>query len=477
MRAYFNGQPIDNYMSSDVIDGVDGGGVTGGYTTKKDATLLAADWTDNTQTVKVNGVLSDETKQLIQPIPVVGDSQTEYYNSGIICIAQGNDYLTFKALRTPAQDIDLIVSISRFVSDTPEPASGAIYGAEWDGSSSQILTRTDDAEHFDNPDPYVNDGNHPGYSPFDDISPWKDMTIEEHPDCGKVVKIPKFYYNLTQIGTGGIKVQISMTKHDGFMTSPAHVDRGDGNGERDVIYVGRYHSSNSYKSVSGATPITNISTATALSNFQKLGKSIWNYDFSTWFTVMLLYLVEFANWDSQELIGYGGGNGSSIALTGGTDKMPYHTGTMRTTRAEYSADIQYRYIENLWSNVTTWLSGLRSIYNNSVNVIFNPSQFTSANPTEEYLLSNLPISSPHTGPKGLTVISVRDIKLFAPTATGNTNFSEYTCDMWAGSYMYSRYSVGCGYSDKGKQFGISSIWFGASSEAYASMGCRLIKLE
>ena len=52
-----------------------------------------------------------------------------------------------------------------------------------------------------------------------------------------------------------MKLQISDSEQTGFLVSPAHADRGDGSGERDYVYVGRYHcGSPNFKSVSGTTP-------------------------------------------------------------------------------------------------------------------------------------------------------------------------------------------------------------------------------
>jgi len=121
-----------------------------------------------------------------------------------------------------------------------------IYGAEWDGSSSTVLSRTDESALFVDPNPYVADGNHPGSSPFDNLMPWKGMTVETIND-NVLVKVPKFWYKITTNGSS-IKFQIADKATSGFNVSPAHQDRGDGAGERDYIYVGRYHSISTYKS-------------------------------------------------------------------------------------------------------------------------------------------------------------------------------------------------------------------------------------
>ena len=104
-----------------------------------------------------------------------------------------------------------------------------IYGVEWDGTSTTSWTRTDSAVGFTDPVPAVNNGN--GSSPFDNIMPWSGMVREEISSCGTMVKIPKFWYKWTRSGST-MKLQISDGQKDGFYTSPAHTDRGDGNGQR-----------------------------------------------------------------------------------------------------------------------------------------------------------------------------------------------------------------------------------------------------
>ena len=93
--------------------------------------------------------------------------------------------------------------------------SGHIYGAEWNGTSTTAWTRTDEAVGFPDPNPYVAGATSYG-SPFDDISPWKDMTIVEDAEAGTMVKIPKFWYTLTQTNGGGMKIQIANEETEGF---------------------------------------------------------------------------------------------------------------------------------------------------------------------------------------------------------------------------------------------------------------------
>lgn len=66
-----------------------------------------------------------------------------------------------------------------------------------------------------------------------------------------LVKIPKFWVKVTH---SPFKVQIADQATDGFQVSPAHRDRGDGVGERDVVYIGRYECNSSYQSRTGQSP-------------------------------------------------------------------------------------------------------------------------------------------------------------------------------------------------------------------------------
>ena len=90
-------------------------GMTGNVTIKSKCvtvTLSSSGWdsTAKTQTAAVSGVLADETKQLITPIPAIA-SQTSYYNAGIRCTGQSANSLTFTAKTIPTADLTVYVTI------------------------------------------------------------------------------------------------------------------------------------------------------------------------------------------------------------------------------------------------------------------------------------------------------------------------------------------------------------------------------
>ena len=231
-----------------------------------------------------------------------------------------------------------------------------VYGVEW-GLTGQTLSRTGAAAEFINPVPYVNNGMSAEdcSSPFDNLYPWNGM-IRETVDGNEVVKIPKFWYKIEKTNSK-LSIQIADAPRTGFNVSPAHRARGS-YPEQDYVYIGRYHSDSNYKSTSGVIPIANITRATARTNQAAIGSGYHQLDFSLWITIWMLYLVEFANWNTQLMIGYNCGNNSSKENTGSTDAMLYHTGTMQASKTTYGTGVQYRYIEDPWGNVVDWCDGI-----------------------------------------------------------------------------------------------------------------------
>lgn len=338
-----------------------------------------------------------------------------------------------------------------------------IYGASWDGTSTTRWSRTDEAAEFTDPVPYVAGASSYG-SPFDNLQPWAGMTVSERTG-GTMVAIPKFWYKLEQNGAG-MTIRIADKAVEGYSVSPAHMDRGDGHGERDVVYVGRYHCNNNYKSATGM-PKTAITRSTARSDIHNLGPSIWQSDFAMRFTIWLLYLVEFADWNSQIKIGYGCGEGSAANM-GYTDDMPYHTGTTKSSRTTYGCGMQYRNIEGLWDNVFDWCDGCY-YDSNGLNIILNPLKFSDGS-------YGTAVSTLSSGwPSAFTVKTTGGYQLFIPTAASG-NPDTYSCDVWnCGSSSSPCLYIG-GYYSYSSNFGLFYIDYSSPSNTSGVIGCRLQEL-
>lgn len=300
------------------------------------------------------------------------------------------------------------------------------YGAEWAGGESPAWRRTDDAKNFSDPNPYYAGMTDTPSSPFDTISPWKDMVREEDPVAGTVVKIPKYYYKWTRKGDR-MKLQISMFPLPGFLTSPAHADRGDGVGERDWVKVGAYHCASDYTSKTGVLPKVDITRATARTAIHNLGSTIWQYDFAMFWTIAMLYLVEYADWNSQAKIGGGCSATTSTSANvfnmGGSDIIAYHTGTVSNSLSAYG-ECKYRNIEGLISNCFDWCDGIY-FDGNDIYAIKNPADFSDT--TGGTKISVRPSTSGYIKKYSEPIVSGFEYALY-PTLTVSGNGSTYICD-------------------------------------------------
>lgn len=370
-----------------------------------------------------------------------------------VTLAEGNNYLGSTAT--------LSVSVQ-----TVGPSSG-VYGVSWDKSSSTTLSRTDDAALFTDPVPAVAGGN--GSSPFDTIAPWSGM-VRETVDGNAMVKIPKFYYKWTD-DSGSLKLQISPTQQTGFHVSPAHADRGDGKGERAYVYVGRYHCGSDYTSKTGVSPVTNITRATARTGCAGVGTGYYQYDYAMYWTIMMLYLVEYANWDVQVAIGFGRGNGSSKQNVGASDTMTYHTGTMQADRSTYGVGCQYRYIEGLWDNVCDWADGIR-FSSGTVYVNNDPTSYSDTSGGTQVFATSGTLSG-YISSWNVPTTSGLEWALFPSAASGSD--TTYVAD---GCYLYGSDVVAYvgGYYDQNRGGGLFFISGYDAGFAGGYVGARLQKL-
>ena len=342
-----------------------------------------------------------------------------------------------------------------------------IYGVVWDGTSTTVWSRTDEAASFVNPTPYRAGATSYG-SPFDNLYPWSGMVRVTDAVAGELVAIPKFWYKWTKSGNS-LKLQIADKETDGFHVSPAHADRGDGKGERDIVYIGRYHcNTNNYKSQSGVKPKANITRSTARTSIHNLGSNIWQSDIQMRMTIWMLYLVEFADWNSQKTIGKGCGNNSATENMGYTDSMPYHTGTTLASRDSYGLGTQYRYIEGPWDNVYDWGDGC--YYNsNGLNIINTPSSFSDNS-------GGTAVGVPSSGwPSAFTVATVAGLEwVIYPTASGGSE-TTYSADNWDFNASYPCLFFGGSYYQDGYR-GLFFVNCTSASSSDAYIGCRLQKL-
>lgn len=302
-----------------------------------------------------------------------------------------------------------------------------VYGVTWDKSSSATMTRTDDAVNF--AAPTVGNGTTTGSSAYDNCYPWKE--IKKVTDGNNIlVSIPRFWYKWTDT-TSTLTLQIANCPLEGYHTSPLHADRGDGKGEREIAYIARYKSANStYYSKSGVVPQVSMTRATARSKIAALGTGYYQFDYSAFWTLRMLFLVEFATWDGIGLFNMGTRESGTDALTGGTDSMTYHTGV-----GTNGYSMQYRYIENPWSDVLEWCDGIY-LSGSNVYCINNPTKFSDT--SNGTLVATAPSSYGFIKTWTMPTASGYEYALFPKTISSSGYIPDYVyTDIGTGTVVYT----------------------------------------
>lgn len=231
-----------------------------------------------------------------------------------------------------------------------------------------------------------------GSSPFDSIYPWSMMeewnvvdgnvTVKrEHPDFSRtahdtVVFLPPFWYCVMDDPVNKLRYYyVSSEPAPDFFPHP-------GSGR----CVGKYNSNSSYESRSGFLPVASITRAAARSGHNDRGARFSNHDFVSCCAIQLLYFIEYADWDSQAVIGMGFVNNyPRNAGSGSCDAMTYHTG--RPDGADGETGVMYRWIENLWGNVSDWIDGI-NVSGKIPFICTDPANFTE-DITDNYISAGL----------------------------------------------------------------------------------------
>lgn len=345
----------------------------------------------------------------------------------------------------------------------------SVFGVSWDSSNpSTALTRLTKANDPNKlvtvdittePVPAVGTGS--GSSPFDSYMPW--MGMEEctlNNATGKVsskkgdpgfkrtsidrpvmVKIPEFYYKIERVGSI-FRYYVADGPVDGLSLHPGSGDN----------YLARYEAGEASSgtlgfilaSYSGAAPSVSKTRSTFRDYARNMASGFQLRDIAAWCAYDLLYLVEYADWDSQKKIGPGIVNDTVAHKTGETDAMVYHTG--RANSGDNAA-VQYRGIENPWGNVSEFIDGI-NVYGQSVYICTDPEIYTDDTDTN-YPYSNIKL--PTSGwIKGLGFSSVFPWA-FIPNANGGSSISyipdyTYSGPEWkvlnAGGHITSKQEAG-----------------------------------
>ena len=286
--------------------------------------------------------------------------------------------------------------------------------------------------------------------------------VKETRSGGVEVKEPKYWFKWTKTGKK-LKLQIADGYVEGFSVDPVNRDRGDGLGELDYSYIGRYHCASGYKSTTGAAQQVNITRSQARTGIHNLGANFWQMDFAQFWYVNMLFLVEFADWNGER-IGRGCSTSNSKMNNGQTDAMGYHTGTTAASRDSYGFT-QYRNIEGWWDNVYDWMDGCY-YNNNGLNVISNPNNFSDSS-------NGTLVGTPSSGyPSDFTIPTASGLEWALFPSAANGSQTTYVPDYW---YFYGSYP--CLYHGgsyiQNQDHGPFYVYYFSTSYSSGNIGCRL----
>lgn len=244
-----------------------------------------------------------------------------------------------------------------------------IYGIRWDMKSPATkLERTMDAAALPDPRPAINGLG--GSSPFDHISPW--CGIWECNVRGGAIVAFDGDAEFTRDGSNGdVMVYFPAVHLKTFVEDGRYLNVQIASGEADgfskiagrfCFCIGKYETSahgKAHVSVSGNKPAASMTRAEFREAARKKGAGWSQQDAAARFALALLYLVEYADWNSQASLGRGYVDmpwSAGAAKTGGTDAMEYHTGSAKGKDGK--APIVYRGVENPWGNMWEFVDGV-----------------------------------------------------------------------------------------------------------------------
>ena len=366
------------------------------------------------------------------------------------------------------------------------PITYPIYGIKRSlTTTSTTWERTDDAVGLV---ANAQSGNTAVRNDFDSIYPWSDIISYNYDATNDIINayygdnnfafdgsngdvltlIPEFYYKRWQDSTYEY-IQISQGQFEGSIKS-------------EEFSVGRYIITGSTSRVysrSGYTPFTTHTIAEFRNYANNLGPKFSQLDWH-YFVLQLLYLVEYADYNSQNILGTGYTDGKSSAHnTGGCDFLGMKSGSYNKTSSSYQ--VCYRGIEDIFGNIQEFVDGI-NVNGNNAYICYDKTKYANNQYSGNYSLIGIP-SPAHDSAKSDSIkqmgydsnnpLLMLALKIETQTSTNLYIPDEAHYDMGeriymcGGNYLITAYGVGLFYQN----------FAGANTISTPRIGARLIKLK
>lgn len=216
-------------------------------------------------------------------------------------------------------------------------------------------------------------------------------------DGNVMVEIPKFWYKYENVG-GVHKWLISDAAQTGYEVHPAFIRGGVEKSFRYYCAYQGYTLSTKLISGSGRAPTRSKTRATFRTEAAANGTGWSQIDWNLLIAVQLLYLVEYANFNTQAMLGQGITTGSMYtAVTGSSNSLGNASSPSTNTNTQF---MSYRGIENWYGQIFKFIDGVninaRVYYVNNNPATFADDVFTGdyinngiTSATANYYIKNL----------------------------------------------------------------------------------------
>ncbi len=261
-------------------------------------------------------------------------------------------------------------------------------------------------------------------NPFD--STLKDdgvtASVLDGTDGNVMVEIPKFYYRYVVNGTSK-KAEISDLPIPGFSVHPAFIKNGVEVPFRYYRAYEGYNNGGTLISRSGVTPTRSFDFPTGRTLAQANGTGWGLIDWNLLHAVQLLYFIEFANFNSQSILGNGNDTGGDYGITTGQSNG---IGNYSSGRLNNNTWMSYRGIENWYGDIWEMIDGI-NIQNRLVYINQNQNTFASDVFTGEYVSTGVTMPTASSS-------YIKDINFsedgFIPTLVGGSSATYVTDGAW-----------------------------------------------
>ena len=218
---------------------------------------------------------------------------------------------------------------------------------------------------------------------FNNLSPWKDIISFNYDSAQQLTtayygddnftfspsdtnvnvftKIPQFWYKRWIDEDDYEHIQIADYAAEGFLESKEFA-------------IARYSyegSTSAPRSCSGLAPLVSTTGQSYQTGAKSLGNNVCLFDWRALGAIQFLYLVEYADNNSQETLGQGVSSASSTVTAGGLDNLGMKSGCLNN---DGSHSVMYRGIEDIFGNVYQVIDGV-NINNRQAYVCIDPTKY------------------------------------------------------------------------------------------------------